>query len=147
MLPQLNNKAFIVKDYTTIFSLNSETVKKLLGELVSIYDGIFKKFSPTRGLKEYTTNFSHIGCITPTALNRHTQYMNIIGPRFLFYRIPKLNSEDSKKGFEIAWQEGRKDNLKRIEKIVCDFINQIVNKLETEKILKLASAMKISKPN
>lgn len=137
MLPELNNKCFIVKDYTTIFSLNSETVKKLLGELVSIYDGQFKKFSPTRGLKEYITNFSHIGCITPTALNRHTQYMNIIGPRFLFYRIPKLNAEDRKKGFEIAWHEDRKNSLKEIEKLVGGFLNQIVNKLETEENIEI----------
>ena len=137
MLPELNNKCFIVKDYTTIFSLNSETVKKLLGELVSIYDGQFKKFSPTRGLKEYITNFSHVGCITPTALNRHTHYMNIIGPRFLFYRIPKLNAEESKKGFEIAWNEDRKKSLKEIEKLVCEFLNQIVTKLNSEENIEI----------
>lgn len=134
MLPQINNKCFIVKDYTTIFSLNNETVKKLLGELVSIYDGQFKKFSPTKGLKEYETHFSHIGCITPSALNRHTNYMNIIGPRFLFYRIPKLDEEKSKKGFEIAWQENRKETLKRIEKLVNQFINQTLEKLEKDTI-------------
>lgn len=137
MLSELNNKCFVVKDYTTIFSLNSETVKKLLGELVSIYDGQFKKFSPTRGLKEYITNFSHIGCITPTALNRHAQYMNIIGARFLFYRMSKLNAEDRKKGFEIAWHEDRKNSLKEIEKLVCEFLNQIVSKLEAEENIEI----------
>lgn len=134
MLPQINNKCFIVKDYTTIFSLNNETVKKLLGELVSIYDGQFKKFSPTKGLKEYETNFSHIGCITPSALNRHTNYMNIIGPRFLFYRIPKLDDEKSKRGFEIAWQDNRKETLNSIGKLVNGFINQTLEKLEKETI-------------
>lgn len=137
MLPELNNKCFVVKDYTTIYSLNSETIKKLIGELVSIYDGQFKKFSPTRGLKEYITNFSHIGCITPTALNRHTQYMNIIGPRFLFYRIPKLNSEDSKRGFEIAWHEDRKNRLKGIEKVVCEFLRQLAAKLDSEENIEI----------
>ncbi len=132
MLPQVNDKCLVVKDYTTIFSLSSETVKKLLGELVSIYDGQFKKFSPTRGLKEYTTNFSHLGCITPSALNRHTNYMNIIGPRFLFYRIPKLDEEKSKKGFEIAWRDNRKAKLKEIEKLVNLFLEQTITGLENE---------------
>lgn len=134
MLPEVNNKCFIVKDYTTIFSLSSETVKKLLGELVSIYDGQFKKFSPTRGLQEYKTNFSHIGCITPSALNKHTNYMNIIGPRFLFYRIPKLDEEKSKKGFEIAWQDDRKQRLSKIEKQVAGFLSTVTKKLEEDNV-------------
>ncbi len=132
LLPELNNKCFICKDYTSIFSLNDETVKKLLGELVSIYDGELKKFSPTRSLKEYITNFSHLGAITPSALNRHTRYMNIIGSRFMFYRIPKLNSEDSKKGFEIAWQDNRKEKLKEVAEDVCSFLDHICKKIEKE---------------
>ncbi|MFC1710408.1 hypothetical protein ACFL0F_01985, partial [Patescibacteria group bacterium] len=130
LLPELNGKCFIVKDYTTIFSLNDETVKKLLGELVSIYDGEFRKFSPTRGLKKYTTNFSHIGCITPSALNRHAKYMNIIGPRFMFYRIPKLNDKNSKKGFKIAWQDDRKGDLKKVRKYVRSFLNRTIKEIE-----------------
>jgi hypothetical protein len=137
MLPQLNYRCFVVKDYTTLFSLNNETIKKLLGELVSIYDGQFKKFSPTRGLKEYNTIFSHLGCITPSALNRHTQYMNIIGPRFMFYRIPQLNAEKSKKGFEIAWQPNRKKRLKKVQKMVCSFLDQAIKKLEANENIEI----------
>lgn len=134
MLPEINNKCLIIKDLTTIFSLNSETVKKLLGELVSIYDGQFKKFSPTKGLKEYITNFSHIGCVTPSALNRHTNYMSIVGARYLFFRIPKLDEAKSKKGFEIAWKDNRKESLKEVEKLVCQFLRQTLDRLEKDTI-------------
>ena len=103
LLPELDGKCFVCKDYTTIFSLNEETTKKLLGELVSIYDGEFSKFSPTRGYISYKTSFSHLGCITPAALNQHHRYLNIIGPRFIFYRIPALSAERRQTGFTIAW--------------------------------------------
>ncbi|MFC1790169.1 hypothetical protein ACFLZP_01645 [Patescibacteria group bacterium] len=134
LLPELDNRCFVCKDFTTIFSLNDETVRKLLGELVSIYDGEFRKFSPTRGLKEYSANFSHIGCITPSALNRHSRYMNIIGPRFMFYRIPKLSVVNSKKGFKIAWQTDRKIKLKKVQETTSLFLNQISNNLKNKNI-------------
>src|SRR2546426_674368 len=43
LLPLLNHKCLVVKDLTTLFSLKHETVKKILGDLQSIYDGEFRK--------------------------------------------------------------------------------------------------------
>jgi hypothetical protein len=127
LLPELNEKCFVCKDYTTIFSLNEETTKKLLGELVSIYDGEFAKFSPTRGYKTYKSSFSHIGCITPAALNRHQKYLNIVGPRFLFYRIPALSDERKKKGFIIAWNfKSRKEMIQEMAEQCVTFFNELL---------------------
>jgi len=128
LLPELDQKCFVCKDYTTIFSLNEETTKKLLGELVSIYDGEFAKFSPTRGYKTYKSSFSHIGCITPAALNRHQKYLNIVGPRFLFYRIPTLTDERKEKGFEIAWNgQSRKEMIQKMAEHSVTFFNELCN--------------------
>jgi len=127
LLPELDGKCFICKDYTTIFSLNEETTKKLLGELVSIYDGEFAKFSPTRGYKKYISSFSHIGVITPAALNHHQRYLNIIGPRFMFYRIPGLDKSRKNKGFSIAWNsENRKTVLRNLSKKVTLFFDKLL---------------------
>lgn len=127
LLPELNEKCFVCKDYTTIFSLNEETTKKLLGELVSIYDGEFAKFSPTRGYKTYKSSFSHIGCITPAALNRHQKYLNIVGPRFLFYRIPTLSDERKVKGFVIAWNaQSRKEMIQEMAERCVNFFNELL---------------------
>jgi hypothetical protein len=127
LLPELDGKCFIVKDYTTLFSLNEETTKKLLGELTSIFDGEFAKFSPTRGLLSYASEFSHIGCVTPATLNVHQRYLNIIGPRFLFYRIPYLSTDRRQHGFTIAWsKQNRKQKLESIRERAVKYFDQLL---------------------
>lgn len=96
LLPLLDKKCLIIKDWTAIFSLDEKMTKKLLGDLVGIYDKEFAKFSSRRGNITYTSAFSQLGCITPATLNKHTQYMNMVGPRFLCYIIPDIGSEIEK---------------------------------------------------
>lgn len=129
LLPYLDNKCFIVKDYTTLFSLNEETVKKILGDLTSIFDQSFKKFTPTRGEISYKVAFSQIGCITPAIIYKHNRYMNMLGARFLFYRVPELNESDISKGFEIAWSDNREELLEKTKIAVCAYLINIIKKL------------------
>src|SRR3989344_9350904 len=132
LLDELNDKCLIIRDMTTLFSLNEETVKKLLGELVAIYDEEFAKFSPTRGLKSYKAKFSLLGCITPAMLNKHRRYIDMIGARFLFIRVPELTAEKEKKGFGIAWQgEKRKELSKYAREIMYSYIVQVNDKNPT----------------
>src|SRR5262249_13224160 len=93
--------ALLVKDFTTVFSQKDDRVKKFLGELQSIYDGEFVKATGTVGLLAYETRFAIIGCITPIALAKHHKYMSAIGPRFLFYRVPRLTSSERAAGFAV----------------------------------------------
>ena len=58
LLPLLQDKCFIVKDYSTLFGRNEEVVKQLVTDLVAIYDGEYAKHSPTRGTVRYNTLFS-----------------------------------------------------------------------------------------
>lgn len=126
LLDELDDKCLVIRDMTTLFSLNEETVKKLLGELVAIYDEEFAKFSPTRGLKSYKAKFSLLGCITPAMLNKHRRYIDMIGARFLFIRLPELTAEREKKGFGIAWQgEKRKDLIKYARQLMYSYIVQV----------------------
>lgn len=46
LLPLLNGKCFVVKDFTTTLSQKEESVRKILGDLTSIYDDSFSKHSP-----------------------------------------------------------------------------------------------------
>ena len=103
LLPLLNSKCLVVKDFTTTLSQKEETVKKILGDLTSIYDDSFSKHSPMTGTVTYHSFFSLLGCVTPQALNRHQRYMNQIGPRFIFYRVPSSSSEEVEKSLEVLW--------------------------------------------
>lgn len=127
LLPELNNKCFIVKDWTSIFSMDEKATKKILGDLVNIYDGEFTKFSSTRGKISSESYFSHLGCITPATLNKHTQYLNMIGARFLFYKLPETSKEnDALSQKRIFAGANRTDNEKAIRRYVNSYIQELL---------------------
>jgi 5S rRNA maturation endonuclease (ribonuclease M5) len=138
LLPELDGKCFIVKDYTTMFSLNEETLKKILGDMTSMFDEDFNKFSATRGNVTYKSLFSQIGCITPSVINKHQRYMSQIGARFLYYRVPELDADSEKKGFGIAWSdetgEERKKLINEARIITSSFCKQLIDELPNIKL-------------
>lgn len=126
LLAELGGKCLLVKDYTTLFSLREETVKKILGDLQSIYDGEFTKFMGTRGRVSHRARFSQVGCITPLALSVHHRYMAMIGGRFLFYRVLPLSEAERTEGFEIAWeQKGRRAKVSELRHLVSAYAYQL----------------------
>lgn len=100
LLPTLDGKCLVVKDWTVIFSLDEKACRKIIGDMVGAYDKSLSKHSSRRGHIEYESEFSHLGCITPATLNKHVQYLNMIGPRFLSYSMPIMSSKDENKSFE-----------------------------------------------
>ena len=131
LLDMLDNKVLLIRDLTTLFSLNEETVKKILGDLTSIFDGEFEKFTATRGLIKYKAQFPFIACITPAILAKHHNYVNQLGSRFLFYRIARLTDEQRQQGFEIAWsKESRSDNIQQATVAVSSYCTQVVKNIE-----------------
>ena len=126
LLPLLDNKCFVVKDWTSIFSLDEKATKKILGDLVNIYDKEFAKFSSSRGLIPYESYFSHLGCITPATLNKHTQYLNMIGARFLFYNLPETSEENEKASREYIFSGKDRTELEaEAKKYVSSYLEQL----------------------
>jgi bifunctional DNA primase/polymerase-like protein/primase-like protein len=74
LLPLLNGKCLVIKDLTTLFSLRDDAVKKVLGDLQSIYDGEYAKATGTVGVIRHQSRFALVGCITPHALTKHHNY-------------------------------------------------------------------------
>ncbi len=105
LLPLINQRCFIVKDYSTLFGRNEEIVRQFVTDMVSIYDGEYTKHSPTRGTIRHESLFSHLGCITPMALNKRQQYMNMVGARFLQMEIPRLTDAQRSQGLMSIWQQ------------------------------------------
>jgi hypothetical protein len=121
LLPLLNDKCFVIKEYGTLFGRNDEMVKQLISDLVAIYDGEYSKHSPTRGTVRYESFFSHIGCVTPMSLSARQKYMNSVGARFLFLKLPTLSSQEKDENLEKIWNEGNKKTKEDITEIVCGF--------------------------
>jgi hypothetical protein len=131
LLPILNGKCLVVKDFTTTLSQREEVVRKILGDLTSIYDDSFVKHSPSRGTIEYHSFFAILGCVTPQALNRHQRYMNQIGPRFMFYRMPVSSIEEVDRSLEVLWSgNDLKKRFAETQKKVSAYCTNLLPKLE-----------------
>lgn len=123
LLPKLDQKCLAIKDWTVIFSHDERMTKKIIGDLVGIYDRSLAKSSSQRGIVTYESEFSHLGAITPATLNKHHNYLNMIGPRFLFYTIPNLNREAENKSFDAIFSNiDRKELEKRVSAAVFDYL-------------------------
>lgn len=126
LLPFIDKKCLIIKDWTSIFSLDEKMTKKLLGDLVGIYDKEFTKFSSRRGNISYQSAFSQLGCITPATLNRHTNYMNMVGPRFLCYCMPTTDSNDAEKSYNSIFADSDRSLIEKEARLyTSSYLNQL----------------------
>lgn len=124
LLPLIDGKCFIIKEYGTLLGKSDETVKQLIGDLVAIYDGEFAKHSPTRGTIRYYAQFSHIGCVTPMALSSRQKYMSAVGPRFLFLRIQPLSDAERSTSLGKIWSDEVSVGKDEVSQKVCSFCLQ-----------------------
>ena len=134
LLAELDGRCLIIKELGALFSLKAETIRKVLGDLQAIYDGHFSKFTGTRGKVDYKAAFPFIACITPLALKLHQHYMELVGPRFLSYRLPMLTEEQIQGGFELSWQQDkstRKQKIEELRRLVSAYAWQLYNSKPT----------------
>ena len=137
LLPLLNGKCLVVKDFTTTLSQKEEAVKKILGDLTSIYDDSFSKHSPMTGTVTYHSFFSLLGCVTPQALNRHQRYMNQIGPRFIFYRVPSSSQEEVEKSLGVLWSvKDSRPGIKVAQDKISAYCAGLISKLNESQLAK-----------
>ncbi len=129
LLPLINKKCLIIKDWTAIFSLDEKMTRKILGDLVGIYDKEFAKFSSRRGNISYVSSFSQLGAITPSTLNKHSSYMNMVGPRFLCYIMPEATQEDKDNSYEIIFSHSDRSVLElEARKHTSSYLKQLSQK-------------------
>lgn len=93
LLPQLDKKVLILKDFTTILSMNYAARDEIFGILRDIYDGRTEK-SFGNGLKrEYKVKFGILAGVTPV-IETFSAMNQSLGERFLRYRLP-LDTQES----------------------------------------------------
>ncbi len=127
LLPQLNGGCLIIKDLTTLFSLRSENVQKILGDLQSIYDGSYAKATGTVGVLSSNSQFTILACITPQALKKHQQYMSSIGGRFLFYGVLALTEDEQALGFDLIWNgTDRREQMTALDQLVVEHVEDVL---------------------
>jgi len=87
LIPKLNNKVLVVKDFTAILSMNQSAREEILGIFRDAYDGRIEKYFGNGVYRSYDSRFGFIAGVTP-AIELFNRVHTSLGERFLRYRIP-----------------------------------------------------------
>ena len=97
LLPQLDKKVLVLKDFTTILAMNYTARDEIFGILRDIYDGKTEKSFGNGLRREYKAKFGILAGVTPVIETFATTNQSL-GERFLKYRLPldTKQSEEAK---------------------------------------------------
>lgn len=93
LLPWLNGKTMIIKDFTAMIHERQEVILSVIGSLRDAYDGYACRALGT-GIKSYYSKFGIIAGVT-NIIDRHRGVLADLGERFLTYRCPEISEEES----------------------------------------------------
>lgn len=93
LLPQVNGKILIFKDWTNLLSINKDARNEIMGQLREIYDGHMKKPFGTGMVKEWKGKIGLIAGVTG-AIDMAQQMHSTLGERFIQYRITMPDREE-----------------------------------------------------
>lgn len=84
LIPQLNGKVFVLKDFTEVQEMNRVARDEVYSVLRGAYDGLVEKNFGNGIVRQYTVHFSMLaGATHHIQADRHTA----LGERFLMYRM------------------------------------------------------------
>ncbi len=89
LIPQLDGKNLIIKDFTTMLQMNYKDLNETLGLLRTAYDGRCSWSFGAGQTKEYFSKFGVIAAVT-NVLDQHRGVLAALGERFITYRMPEI---------------------------------------------------------
>ncbi|GAG25901.1 unnamed protein product, partial [marine sediment metagenome] len=93
LIPKLNKKVLIIKDFTTVLNLNAVALDEIFGILRDAYDGHITKHFGNAIIRSYDSKFGIIAGVTP-AIEIYTEQHTALGERFLRYKIQTPTGSD-----------------------------------------------------
>lgn len=101
LLPELDGKTLIVKDFTTSLEMHREDRDALFAMLRDAFDGTFAKSFGTRGTVRYDSRFNLLAATTG-AIEEYYTVQQVLGQRFLIVRMsfPEDFSADDVRSIE-----------------------------------------------
>lgn len=86
LLPKVNGKILMFKDWTSILSMNKENRNEIMGQLREIFDGHLKKPFGNGKVAEWRGKVGVLAGCTP-AVDLAAQMHASLGERFIYYRL------------------------------------------------------------
>ena len=86
LLPKLNNRILVIKDFTTILTMHYSSRDEIFGVLRDAYDGRTEKTFGTGIKRSYVSHFGILAGVTPKIEEFGIMHQSL-GERFLKYRI------------------------------------------------------------
>jgi hypothetical protein len=141
LLPLLDGKFLILKDFTTILQMDSRRRDEIIGQLRGAYDGQegggFGIGGAEGGMREYKSHFTLLAACTP-AYEYYYSVNSQLGERFIIYRFRHIDPEKSARK-ALLNQACPSDDKIVLRKLFVKYLNT----LRTAEIPKL-SAIKIA---
>jgi len=122
LLPRLNDKIVILKDFTSLLSMRSENRQEILATLREAYDGQYSKLFGNGKEVNWKGHFGLIAACTPV-YDSHYGVIGSMGERFILYRSDSMNG--IKMGLQAQKIVGKEDEMRaEISSAVHKFIDQ-----------------------
>ena len=87
LIPRLNGKVLIIKDFTTILNLQQPIREEIFGILRDAYDGKTEKHFGNGVFRSYESKFGILAGVTP-AIEIYLEGSSAMGERFLGFKTP-----------------------------------------------------------
>ena len=136
LIPLLDGKVLIWKDFTALMDAGPRLVDKVAGEFRDCYDHYCSKASGSSGVRQYTSRFGMIACVTDRIdafMDSHQQ----LGERFLSFRMNRIQEshEDRVKNlrFVTASMGQKKIWADKLQKAVHSQVDRIILKCDSMK--------------
>lgn len=123
LLPQLDKKVLIFKDFTTILEKGRDERREIMAQLREIYDGRYsKKFGSIDHKIEYKVRFGLIAGVTPV-IDKYWKVLQQLGERFLKYRWSENEEKTTERAEENEAKEG--DMREEIHNAIMGFLSYL----------------------
>lgn len=94
LIPLLNGKVLIIKDFTTILTSHPMARDEIFGQMRDAYDGRFEKQFGNGVYRKYESTFGVLAGVTPS-IDAYSSLHSGLGERFLKYRMDAdIGTED-----------------------------------------------------
>ena len=132
LLPKLDGKTLVLKDFTTILAMRSDAQSEIIAQLREIYDGSYTKAFGNGKVIAWEGHVGLLGAVTPV-YDKHYSVIGSLGDRFLLYRLPDSNGRTI--GRKAQKMVGQEEQMRgEIKDVVHKFLNQFKDGLSNLQI-------------